>query len=70
MRGLVVGVMLGAVALAGCSKPADNSTNVAASAPSNEVTASAASSVVSPDVNAPVAAAPVPAGPPGPITLA
>jgi|HubBroStandDraft_2_1064218.scaffolds.fasta_scaffold89884_3 hypothetical protein len=66
MRGLVIGVMLGAAALAGCSKPADNSAGGAASAPSNATNTAAASSVVAPTV----AAAPAPSGPPGPITLA
>ncbi len=62
MRGLVVGLMLGAVALAGCSKPADNMAS--ASAVSAAQSAAAAAAAVA------SAAAPAATGPAGPITLA
>ncbi len=57
MRGLMVGLALGAVMLAACSKPAANATNTAAAAAPATPTAAAA---------APAAAA----GPAGAITLA
>jgi hypothetical protein len=65
MRGLVLGLALGAVALAGCSKTADNSAaNGSSAAP-----AAAASTAATPAA-ATSAAAPAAAGPAGPITLA
>lgn len=64
MRGLVVGLVLGAAALAGCSKSADNGSNAAANAPPIPTNTAAASPVAA----APVA--PVASGPAGPITLA
>ena len=59
MRGWVIGLAVGALALAGCSKPADNAaanaTNTAAATPA---------------AAAPAAAAATATGPAGPITLA
>jgi len=62
MRGVLIGLAVGALALAGCSKPADNTaanaTNTAAATPA------AATPAATP------AAAPAAAGPAGPITVA
>jgi hypothetical protein len=65
MRGCVIGLALGAAALAGCSKPADN-------AAANATNAAAAPVAATP-ATAPAAAPAAPtvaAGPAGPITLA
>ena len=59
MRGFVFGLALGAVALVGCSKPADN----AAAGGTNAAVASSVAPAAS-------AVAPAAAGPAGPITLA
>jgi len=65
MRGFVLGLAMGAAALAGCSKSADNAAASAASAAATSAAAAASSAA-----EAASAAASVAAGPAGPITLA
>jgi hypothetical protein len=68
MRGLTIGLAVGAALLAGCSKPADTGNAAAGAAVANSAAASASAAASTATAAANVAA--TAAGPAGPITLA